>query len=100
MTSFEGVNVIAIQKFNEENFNVWKFNLEMELAFVDLWDIVHKSEGNPLSNVDHKMKKNYRKRAKKTMSIIVFNLAHNQLMHSESCKGSSEAWMMFCNIHP
>lgn len=41
MTSFAGEGIEAINKFNEKNFNLWKFKLEMELAYVDLWKIVN-----------------------------------------------------------
>ena len=33
------------------------------------------------------------------MSIIVLNLADNQLMHIKSCKRAVEAYNVICNIH-
>ena len=37
MTSFVGDGVKVIDQFKRNNFNLWKFKLEVGLAFVDLW---------------------------------------------------------------
>ena len=66
---------------------------------MDLWDIVEGSEEPPPFNADSKVLKKYQRRVKKTMSIINFNLADNQLMHIKSCKGHAEAWKTLYNIH-
>jgi len=55
MASFEGESARIIDKFNGENFNLWKFNMEMVLASMDLWEIVDGSEEAPPSNVDPKV---------------------------------------------
>jgi hypothetical protein len=47
MTSFEGENARVIDKFNGENFNLWKFKMEMVLASMDLWEIVDGFEEAP-----------------------------------------------------
>jgi hypothetical protein len=73
--------------------------MEIVLAFVDLWDIVDKSKKVPPSKADPKVLKEYQRRVKKTMSINVFNLADNQLAYIKRCKGPTEAWKFFCNIH-
>ncbi len=44
MALFEGKNTRVINKFNGENFNLWKFKMEMVLASMDLWEIVDGSE--------------------------------------------------------
>ena len=44
MTSFESKAARIIDKFNGENFNLWKFKIKMLLASMDLWDIVDGSE--------------------------------------------------------
>ncbi len=40
MASFEGESTRVIDKFNGENFSLWKFKMEMVLASMDLWEIV------------------------------------------------------------
>jgi len=59
MTSFEGESPTVIDKFNAENFNLWKFKMEMVLASTDLWEIVDRSEEAPPSNTDPKVIKEY-----------------------------------------
>jgi hypothetical protein len=39
MASFEGESTRVIDKFNGENFSLWKFKMEMVLASMDLWEI-------------------------------------------------------------
>ena len=99
MAYLESEAVRVIDKFQGEKFSLWKFKMEMALASVDLWDIVDGSEKAPPSNADPKVLKEYQRRVKKAMSIIVLNLADNQLAHVKSCKGPAEAWKILCNIH-
>ncbi len=70
MASFEGESARVIDKFNGENFNLWKFKMEMVLASMDLWEIVDRSEEAAPSNADPKIIKEYQRSAKKAMSII------------------------------
>jgi len=58
--SFEGESARVIDKFNGENFNLWKFKMEMVLASMDLWKIVDGSEEVPPSNSDPKVIKEYK----------------------------------------
>ena len=73
--------------------------MEMVLASMDLWEIVHDTEEPPPFDADPKEKKGYQRRSKKAMSIIGLNLVDNQLAHMKSCKGPAEAWKTLCNIH-
>lgn len=57
MTSLKGEGIRVIDKFNGENFNIWKFKLDMNLAFVELWDIVDESKEVPCSNFNSKVKR-------------------------------------------
>ena len=45
----------VMDKFYREKFSLWKFKMEMVLAFVDLWDIVDGSKEAPPSNADPKV---------------------------------------------
>jgi hypothetical protein len=49
MALFEGESTKVIDKFNGENFNLWKFTMEMVLASMDLWEIIDGSEEAPPS---------------------------------------------------
>jgi hypothetical protein len=91
MAYLESKTARVIDKFHGENFSLWEFKMEMALASVDLWDIVDGSKKAPPSNLDPKVLREYQKRVKKAMSIIVLNLGDNQLAHIISCKGSAMA---------
>ena len=99
MASFESDNAKSIDKFTGENFNLWKFKLEVKFVSVDLYGIVDKSEAIPPSNVDPKIQKEYQRHVKITMSIIALNLADNQFVHILSRKGPTKAWNTLYNIH-
>jgi len=99
MASFEGENARVIDKFNGENFNLWKFKMEMVLASMDLWAIMDGSEEAPPSKSDPKVIKEYQRHAKNAMSTIAINLVDSQLHHIKRCKGPREAWNTLCNIH-
>ncbi len=99
MALFEGESARIIDKFNGENFNLWKFKMEMVLASMDLWEIVDGSEEAPPSNADPKVIKEVQRRVKKAMSTIGINLVDSQLHHIKRCKGPTEAWKTLCNIH-
>ena len=99
MAIFECKSARNIDKFNGENFGLWKFRMEMVLSSMDLWEIVDKSEEAPPKDVDPKVMKDYNWRVKKAMSVIGLSLVDGQLAHIKSCKGPAEAWKTLCNIH-
>jgi hypothetical protein len=74
-----------------KNFNLRIFKLHMELTSMDLWSIMDKSKKTASSNIDLKVKKDYKRHAKKVMSIVTLNLADEQLADIISCKRPMEA---------
>lgn len=99
MASLEGDSAKINDKFKGENFNIWKFKLEIGLASVDLWGLVDKFVAPSPSNTNQKAKKKYKKCAKNAISIIALNLVDNQLAHTRSCKGLAKVWKTLCIIH-
>ena len=81
MTSFASMAARIIDKFNGGNFNLWKFQIKMLLAYKNLWDITDGYEETPPSNANPKMLKEYQRHVKEAMFIIGLNLANNQLAH-------------------
>ena len=55
MTFFDNKAARIINKFNEEKFNLWKFEIETLLASMDLWDIMDGSDEALPCNVDPKV---------------------------------------------
>jgi len=99
MATFENESARSIDKFNGENFRLWKFRMEMVLASMDLWEIVEETEEPPPKDGDAKEIKEYNRRAKKALSIISLSLVNSQLAHIKHCKGPAEAWKALCNVH-
>ena len=99
MATYESESARSIEKFNGENFSLWKFRMEMVLSSMDLWEIVDESEKPPLADADSKDIKEFNRRAKKALSIIGLSLANSQLAHIKSCKTPAQAWKALCNIH-
>jgi hypothetical protein len=62
MGSSEGEGLTMMDKFNGENFNLYKFKLEMFLAAKDLWEIADGSEAPPPSTASDADKKTYERR--------------------------------------
>jgi hypothetical protein len=68
-----------INKFNGKNFHLWKFKMEMILMEFRICGRLLKEA--PSSCVDAIMKKAYKNRVLKKMSIIVINLFDTTLSH-------------------
>ena len=99
MASSDNEGLSVVDKFNGENFSLWKFKMEMVLASRDLWDIVDESEAAPPSNADVKDKKAFEKRSKTAFGLIAINLVDKEMPHIKHCKGPAEAWKTLSNIH-
>ena len=69
MASFESNVAWIIDKFNEGNFNLWKFKIQMLLASIDFWDTMDQSKEAPSFNVDPNVLKEYQKRLTNVMHI-------------------------------
>ena len=89
----------TLDKFRGNNFNLYKFNLEMVLSTKDLWEIVHDTELLPPSTMSNVVKKMYERRCTKAFAIIAMTLVVKELAHIKGCKGSTEAWKTLCNIY-
>ena len=71
---------LRIDKFNGENFHLWKFKMQMVLEEKDLWGIVSGDEREPVgTSVTEAQKERYKKRVRKALAIICLSLGDNQL---------------------
>jgi len=80
-----------IEKLNEENFNLWKFKMEIVLVNQDVSEIVEDTKEPPSSNANSKVKKAYDKKAKITFLIIACTLIDKQVAHIRVCKRLAHA---------
>ena len=59
MVSSKGDRHIMLYKFGSDNFNLYKFKLEMLMSTKDLWMIVEDTELPPPSTTSDEVKKAY-----------------------------------------
>ena len=85
MASSTNDNLPMVDKFNDDNFGLWKFKMKMVLAAKDLWDIVDKSESPPPNDAEESTKKEYTMRCKKALAIIALNLVNKEMLHIKGC---------------
>ena len=90
---------IVVDKFNGENFSLFKFKMEMILDEKDLWDLVEGTEIAPPTGSDEKLILAFKKRERTAFRILCTHLVDAQLQHVKSCKGAAEAWKTLRGIH-
>ena len=71
MASYEGDGHITFDQFGDDNFNLYKFKLEMTMSTKDLREIVEGLELPPPSTTSDEVKKTYERRCKKAFATIV-----------------------------
>ena len=99
MALFESDAPRVVEKFNGDNFSLFKFKMEMILDEKDLWDLVEGSEEAPSSGSDPKVIAAFRKRERTAFRILCSHMVDAQIQHVKSCKGAAEAWKVLCGIH-
>ena len=90
---------IVVDKFNGENFSLFKFKMEMILDEKDLWDLVEGTEIAPPTGSDEKLILAFKKHERTAFRILCTHLVDAQLQHVKSCKGTAEAWKTLRGIH-
>lgn len=96
---FEGASLKVVEKFRGDDFHVWKAKMELQLATLDLWDIVDESEVAPSLEASLEVQKDFQRREKKALGTIAMNLDETNFTHIISCKRAADAWKTLCNIH-
>jgi transposase InsO family protein len=81
----------VLEKFDGENFHLWKFKMQLVLEEKDLWEIVTGSEEHP-GNSDEKIKIAYERKERKALATICLNLKDSQLSHVRAASSAKEAW--------
>lgn len=99
MALLEDHNVRVIDKFNGENFNLWNPKLEMQLASMDLWNIVDKYEEIPPSNNGPKWRKNIKDVWRRQCPILCSTWQTIDLHTLGGSRRLADVWRVFCNIH-
>lgn len=91
MACSEGLGHIMLDKFGGDNFNIYRFKLEMVMSTKDLWEIVEGTELPPPSTASDEVKKVYERRCKKAFAIIATSLVYKELGYIKRYKGPAKA---------
>ena len=70
MASSNNDNLPMLDKFNGDNFGLWKFKMEMVLAAKDLWVIVDKSESPHPMMRKNPLRRNTREGARRLLPSL------------------------------
>jgi hypothetical protein len=79
----------SIEKFNGENFGIWKFRMEMLLKSMEIWTMV---DGTEVMPEDTKDMLPWKIKNDKAMATICFGLKNGQLAHIRKASTAKEAW--------
>ena len=86
----------VIEKFDGEDFHIWKFKMQMILEEKDLWEVV---EGPDLSTAEVALQDTWNRRARKALATICLHLKDGQLIHVRSCTSAKEAWKKLSELY-
>ncbi|KMQ86061.1 retrovirus-related pol polyprotein from transposon tnt 1-94 [Lasius niger] len=76
---------IAITKLNNNNYQIWKYKMELLLIKEDLWDVVSNAEPAEVSE-------DWQKRDNKARATIGLLVEDNQLLHVRNATTAKQAW--------
>ena len=94
MASRADDSISRIEKFDGQNFHLWKFKMQMVLEDKDLWSIVSGEEVEPSGQgATDAAREKFRKRTRKAMATICLSLSDSQLLLVRSAKSARDAWL-------
>jgi hypothetical protein len=85
MALYESETPRVVDKFNGDNFSLFKFKMEMILDEKDLWDIVEETEKAPSIESDEKVISAFKKRERVAFRILCTHMVDAQIQHVKSC---------------
>lgn len=99
MASNEGNEFIRVDKFGGDNFNLYKFKLEIVLSAKDPWEIMEDLELLPPSTASDEVKKTDKWWCKKAFACIATSLLDKELTHIKDAKDPRKRKGKLCNIY-
>jgi hypothetical protein len=84
-----------VEKFDGENFHLWKFKIQMILEEKDLWDVVTGS--SPFSSGSENDA--WIKKERKALATMCLYLKDTQLLQVRQCTTAKEAWKKLTDIY-
>ncbi len=96
MSSFQMESLKVMEKFDGDNFHLWKFKMRMMLSKHGLWKFVN---GNATILHDEDEMVDYNKKATKAFALLCEHLMDAQLAHIQYCKNVKSIWETLCSVH-
>ena len=76
---------VSIVKLNNENYQIWKYKVELLLIKEDLWDLVTEDKPEEIDST-------WTKRDNKARATICLLVEDNQIIHVRQATTAKEAW--------
>lgn len=76
----------VIEKLNFNNYDVWKFKVEMYLLKEDLYNIIINNTPNPLTD-------GFRNKNRKVGAITNLLIEDDQIIHAQNLETARECWL-------
>ena len=99
MALYEGETTCVVDKFNGDNFSLFKFKMEMIIDEKDLWDIVEGTKKALSIESNEKVISAFKQRERVAFCILCTHMVDAQIQYVKSCKGAVKAWKTLCSIH-
>lgn len=81
----------VIEKLNSNNYDIWKFRVEMYLQKKDLYNVIINDPPNLLTD-------EFRNKNRKAC-MINFWIENDQLIHMKNLEMAQECWLALKNFH-
>ena len=86
-------NYHMINKFDGDNFNLWKFRMKMILEEKDLWQYVEEKKKPSNTEIGYEILiQEWDRKSRRAMITICLNLTDAQLVNVQSASSAKEAW--------
>lgn len=85
------METIAVNKLNNCNWNVWKFQIKVVLIAKGLYEITRGTENAPVG--DNKNLEKWKMKNAKTQEALVVRMEEDIISHVMQCETAKEMWL-------
>ncbi len=96
MFSFQMESLKVMERFDGDNFHLWKFKMRMMLSKHGLWKFV---DGNATLSSEEVARVDYNEKDTKAFALLCEHLTDAQLAHIQYCDNVRSAWEALCGVH-
>ena len=87
------------ETLNDHNYFQWKYHMEMQLVWKDLWDIVSGETVHPDGPETARAVKNWNKQNHLAATKIIMHVSNSQLSHTCKMTNAQEMWDILHHVH-